>query len=234
MKALALSRLPEIMDEHPCYRFLFLTLTVKNCDMTDLPSTMKAMSEAWARFRKREIFHDVKGWFRTTEFTRGQDGVSVHPHYHIILHVPSSYFSGGRYVKHAEWRQAWQEAMRIDYAPMVNIKAVRKGYEDGTIKEVMKYTTSIKADVLEDMLKANDDWYVRLFEQLRGMKLCTSSGTLKGLASHSRGQDAEQDMDKDDLVHVGEGVKGEIVDDREAIDFSWRPQDMKYKRRKDK
>ena len=124
--------------------------------------------------------------------------------------------------------------MRLDYDPFVNIKAVKKGYEDGTIKEVMKYTTSIKADVLEDMLKANDDWYVRLFEQLRGMKLCTSSGTLKGLASHSRGQDAEQDMDKDDLIHVGEGIKGEMVDDRESIDFTWRPDSQKYKRRKDK
>lgn len=233
MKALALSRLPDVMSEHPGYRFLFLTLTIKNCGIDELRDTMRMMSEGWARFRKRDVFAGVKGWFRVIEFTRGQDGVSVHPHYHVILHVPSTYFNSA-YVKHSEWRQAWKEAMRLDYDPQVNIKAVKKGFEDGTIKEVMKYTTSIKADKLAEMIDTGDDWYVRLFEQIRGMKLCTSSGTLKGLASQVQGEDAEKDMDKDDLVHVGEGVKGEIIDDREAIDFSWRPDSMKYKRRKNK
>lgn len=35
-KAKAYSSLPKFLEEHPGYRFLFLTLTVKNCEVNEL------------------------------------------------------------------------------------------------------------------------------------------------------------------------------------------------------
>lgn len=230
MKALALKRLPDILAEYPTFRFLFLTLTVKNCSVENLRSTLSDMSSAWARFRKRDQFQIVRGWFRTTEFTRGQDGVSVHPHYHVVLHVPAHYFSDG-YVSQKTWTQIWQECMRVEYNPIIHVKAVPKGEEAQMVKEVMKYCVK-EADILKLIDNTSDDWYVRVFEQLRGIKFNTSSGTLKNIASEMKKKKkptGEENIDEDLIT---EGEANELVDMSSSLRFDWHQPTRKYKRSK--
>ena len=230
MKALAMQRLPAIMEEYPSYRFLFLTLTVKNCDVQDLSQTIKHMSKSWERMRHRKEFNIVKGWFRTTEFTRGQDGLMrVHPHYHLILHVPSNYFTTN-YVRHETWRQIWRECAELDYDPLVNVKAVKKGDEEKSVKETMKYVVK-EADIAA-MLDEPDGWYVRVFEQLRQVKLYTSSGTLKNLASEIKNRNEKPgDGDEEDLLHIGDGAD-EVIDVSRPVTFDWHTSVKQYRRRK--
>lgn len=228
MKALAMQRLPEIMAEYPAYRFIFMTLTVRNCDVSDLGSTLKMMSKAWERFRHRKEFSIVRGWFRSLEFTRGQDGdMRVHPHYHIILHVPSNYFGDG-YVRQSAWCQAWKEAARLDYMPQVDIRAVKKGQEENSVKETFKYT--VKEADIKDMLDGMDAWYVRVFEQLANVKFHTSSGTLKNLASDIKPRNKDGEGEEEDLIHIGEGVPEEILDMSRPLNFQWYQQAKKYRR----
>lgn len=66
--------LPKIVQEHPKARWLFLTVTVRNCAIGDLADTLTAMNAGWGRLVKRQEFVPVLGWVRTTEVTRGKDG----------------------------------------------------------------------------------------------------------------------------------------------------------------
>ena len=112
--------LPEIQQAYPKARWLFLTLTVRNPDITDLRATLQAMNQAWRRLVVRKEFKRVTGWIRTTEVTRGKDG-SAHPHFHCLLMVPSGYFAGKNYVTQARWTELWQECARLDYLSLIHI-----------------------------------------------------------------------------------------------------------------
>lgn len=64
--------LPEIVQAHPKARWIFLTLTVRNCDITDLGDTLSQMNQAWQRLKDRKEFRPVLGWVRTTEVTKDE------------------------------------------------------------------------------------------------------------------------------------------------------------------
>lgn len=105
--------LPDLVRAYPKARWLFLTLTVRNCEVSELSVTLKVMNEAWQRLVKREEFKPVQGWLRTTEVTRGKDR-SAHPHFHVLLMVPPSMLSGVNYIKQPRWVELWQEALRAN------------------------------------------------------------------------------------------------------------------------
>ena len=47
--------LPEIQQAHPKARWLFLTLTVKNCGIGELRGQLQAMNQAWRRLVVRTV-----------------------------------------------------------------------------------------------------------------------------------------------------------------------------------
>lgn len=126
-------------EVNPTWRAVFLTLTVKNCQLSDLRTTLKAMQDGWNRFR-RCAFFPTSYWFKRTEITVGagpagsaflNGGYSAHPHFHVLLLVPPSYF-GKRYVKQSEWQKQWQMAMRLDYAPVIDIRSAKTKSTNGS------------------------------------------------------------------------------------------------------
>jgi len=92
-------------ESHLNYRAVFLTLTVKNCRLTELKETIKSMNKAWDRMKKCS-FWPSEYWLRRTEVTvekhldtsEQPSEPFVHPHFHVMLLVKPSYFSHG-YVK---------------------------------------------------------------------------------------------------------------------------------------
>jgi len=74
--------------------YLFLTLTIKNPATNDLKATIKLMNEAFKRMSKTKAYKNVViGHFKALELLGDEtkDG-EIHPHFHIILIVSSSYF----------------------------------------------------------------------------------------------------------------------------------------------
>ncbi|MEH3699454.1 protein rep, partial [Escherichia coli] len=57
--------LPKIVADYPDSRWMFLTLTVRNCDIADLGDTLTAMNAAFQRMKDRKEFKPVQGWIRT-------------------------------------------------------------------------------------------------------------------------------------------------------------------------
>lgn len=113
---------PNVYRDHPDLRYALLTLTVKNCAVAELRQTIKAMNSAWQRMTQRKAWPAV-GFVRSLEVTRGKDG-SAHPHYHVLLALEPSYF-GRNYLSAAKWSRMWQEALRADYTPIVDVRLVK-------------------------------------------------------------------------------------------------------------
>ena len=53
--------MPEIQEKYPNYRWVFLTLTVKNCPIEDLRENLSHMSKAWNKFIKYSELSAVQG-----------------------------------------------------------------------------------------------------------------------------------------------------------------------------
>jgi len=76
----------------------------------------------------------------------------AHPHFHCLLMVPSSYFTHG-YVTQAEWQRQWATAMRLDYAPVVD---VRKAYANSQVDDPLKVISAAGVEAAKYLAKAQD------------------------------------------------------------------------------
>ena len=114
--------LPKICADYPRGRFLFLTLTVRNCPLEDLRDTIAWMNASWLKMIRRKNFPAL-GWIKCIEVSRSETDLA-HPHFHCLLMVNESYFKYG-YISQANWTKMWKECLKIDYTPIVNIKRVK-------------------------------------------------------------------------------------------------------------
>lgn len=109
------------------------------------------LTVAWRRLtRRRPVARAVKGSFRALEVTRNRAKDTYHPHIHAILVVENDYFlrSKGLYFTHDRWVEMWQEALRVDYAPSVDVRSTYQRQGDKAVKtaanavfEAAKYAT---------------------------------------------------------------------------------------------
>ncbi len=90
LHAKALAIIPKVLKDYPTYRWLFLTLTVKNVSAESLRDEITKMNESFKRLSKLKNFPG-EGWIKCTEVTHGKDG-TAHPHFHILMMVKPSYF----------------------------------------------------------------------------------------------------------------------------------------------
>lgn len=200
-KAIMYDVYSKIKAQYPSHRWLFLTLTVKNCEITELRQTLQHMNQSFRRLIKRKQFSFIDGVIRTTEVTRDKKhpNTHAHPHFHCILLVKSGYFSHS-YVKHDQWRWAWHEALRSDYLPSVDIRAIKNHNDDkainGAIAETLKY--AIKAsDILHDGSDAARAWFYEYTKQVHKLRFVATSGALKDVLS-------DEDLSDDEMVHISE------------------------------
>jgi plasmid rolling circle replication initiator protein Rep len=178
--------LPLIERDYPKAAWLHLTLTVRNCEITNLRDTIKLMNSAWKRLSELKKFPAV-GFFKSLEVTRGKDG-SAHPHFHILMMVSSSYFQGANYIKQDKWIEMWKKALRIDYDPGAHIKRVNTIFDldkFNTISEIAKYT--VKADDLT----ADREWLVEYTKQIHKLRAISLGGILKQYLSEEEATNEE-------------------------------------------
>ncbi|SOB76012.1 Replication protein [Marinobacter sp. LV10R510-11A] len=121
------SKIHQLLDQNPYLldsKWLYLTLTVRDCNVEDLRPTGDIMVKAFQRMRTRKLWKDnVLGGIRFIEVTESQvDRESVHPHFHCLLLVRPSMFAGNNYVSTVKWASEWQKALQAHYEPKVHIK----------------------------------------------------------------------------------------------------------------
>jgi len=209
----------DILDKYPNAKFIFLTLTVKNCDLTEIRSTLSKMSTAFNRMTKADCFRDVLGYIRNMEITRGDDN-SVHPHYHVLLMVTETYFKSGHYITKDCWSAYWKNFLKLDYDPVCDVRLVRdKTKRLDIVKELFKYT------IKETDIK-KDSWYKILMDSLHHIRAISSGGVLKNII---------KDIDKiqdEDLLHINEDSKP-LVPLNKTIAYEWNRPVKRYRKAKD-
>ena len=207
--------LPRVLAQHPTARFVFLTLTQKNVLIGELRLTLRQMNRAWERLSQRKSFNVVLGWIRTTEVTRGHDG-TAHPHFHVLLMVPSNYFTKN-FLTQAQWMEMWRKASRLGYDPTVDIRAVkdRLGRDiPSAARETLKYS------VKPSDMKADPSWFLELTIQLRNLRFIASGGLLKNVLRPEK-------ESQEDLLLLREA---EPTDEKASVFFGWKPVPKRYKR----
>lgn len=211
-KAKAFQVLPKIVQTYPTHRWLFVTFTQKNVPVAELRDALSSMNKGYQRMIQRKLWPGV-GWLRSTEVTRGRDG-NAHPHFHCLVIVPASYFSGQAYLKKADWIELWRDSMRFDYKPIMDVRAVKSGdHPSSLIPELLKYVTK------ESDLVADREWFLELTRQLHKMRLVATGGILKEFLR-------ELEEDSTDLIGDNGEQEGE---DLASLYFGWRRAEKKYR-----
>jgi hypothetical protein len=171
------------------------------------------MHDSFKRMTKLKKFPAV-GWLKSTEVTRGKDG-SAHPHFHCLLLVPSSYFSGKGYMKQSEWVEMWRKSLRIDYNPVLDVQAIKQGDKPmQLVPELLKYC------VKESDLVCDKEWFLELTRQMNKMRCVATGGVLKQYLK-------ALEQEPDDLIGKGEDEDGEV--DEGHLYFAWKQYEKRYK-----
>jgi plasmid rolling circle replication initiator protein Rep len=186
------------------------------------------MNKSWERLTKRKAYPAI-GFIRTLEITKETDTYDkttkkiirqarpnyAHPHFHIILALPPSYF-GRNYLSTAKWAELWQHALRADYTPVCDVRIVKikkadlndsSGDFDGikaAIVETIKYTVK-PADMVQDA-----SFLLSLVDQLHNIRAMALGGIFKAYLK-------ETDEDEED----SEGEEEEPEEPTQGIRFGW-------------
>jgi plasmid rolling circle replication initiator protein Rep len=217
-RARFLRAVPNVLQDHPNVNWLFLTLTVRNCPLDELRATVEEMNKAWKRLALRKQFPAL-GYVRSLEVTRSKDG-SAHPHFHILMVVNSSYFKGQTYLSHEKWTELWKSCLRIDYTPILNIKAVKPKHKEKDNGIQIAILETLKYGVKESDLIADSQWLEELTKQLHKTRAVSVSGLLKKYISEE---------EPEDLINTDEeGVEEPVTEEEELLWFGWREMVSRY------
>lgn len=162
------------------YKYIFITLTIKNCSSDDLQKTIDKLFKGYHNlFRQNDIKKAFLGAFRALEITYNYKSKNYHPHIHMIVAVNKSYFNSRYYIKQNKLSYIWQAALSVDYTPIID---VRKINDDDcnivhAIAEVAKYTVKgsdyiipYDLDIQDNVIKTlNDVLYSRRLTSVRGV-----------------------------------------------------------------
>lgn len=208
--------------------YIFLTLTVKNCEPDKLSGEIDALMQGFNRFNRQLPFkRAVKGWYRGLEVTHNIDRESesfdtFHPHFHCLLAVNPSYFTDKHYLSHAEWVRMWRQAMRLDYDPVVNVKRV-KGDTAPAVAEAAKYSVKAQDIIIPDDWDMTVDTLRVVDAALDGRRLVAFGGRLKEEHKRLNLDDAEDG----DLVHTSQDMG---QDGWKRVSFAWYSGYRQYRR----
>lgn len=199
--AMVYQGLPELLEEHQGLRYLFVTQTVKNCAYEDTKATLQWMSKSWHKLTRRKFFKDrVVGYIHTTEIKKSKNH-DVHPHFHTILAVRPSYFTRD-YIKQDTWVQYWRRALKVDYDPGFDIRAINKPYSDAEGDVIAAIKETIMYAVKPDDIEKDPEFLQQMTDQLHNLRFISSGGIFKGMFTRPKAETSE------DLVHLIDENKG--------------------------
>ena len=214
-KARAYKALPRVIEAHPTARYLFMTLTLKNCPIEELRGSILHLNRSFSRLTKLKHFPPI-GFLKTVEVTRGKRG-DAHPHLHILMMVQPSYF-GVNYVSKKEWCSWWKRATKVNYTPIIDVQAIKPNDSlTGILAEVIKYQTKPN-----DLIFSDRDWFLEYTRQIHGTKAFALGGVFKKYF-----KEIDKAETKEEMICGNE--KGQDGVDEGELFFNWRRQEKKYR-----
>ncbi|WP_445250824.1 protein rep [Microcoleus sp. OTE_8_concoct_300] len=217
--------LPQVQEKYPTARWVFLTLTVRNCELSELRATLTWMNAAWKKLTERKVFPAL-GFIKSVEVTRAVNG-TAHPHFHCLMLMPAGYFSSQKYITQANWGTLWQSCLKADYTPMIRVQAVKpkKGTLNATgdtSKDAIAHAVceTLKYSVKPEDLLADPEWLGELTKQLQKTRSISIGGCLKEFFSED---------EPEDLIN-GDIEEDEKTEDESYLTFEWSNQIKRYQK----
>jgi hypothetical protein len=177
------------------------------------------MNQAFKRLTQLKIFPGT-GWIRSVEVTRNKETGQAHPHFHCLILVPSGYFVGRKYIKATKWVELWQQCLRVDYPPIIDIKAV-KGKSTDAEDMAAAVCETLKYSVKEDDLEVEADWLIELTNQLRGTRAVNVGGCLKGFM--------KPEAEDEDLINIADSEDAKLPESDISVYFGFKENIKRYK-----
>lgn len=213
-KARAYKALPNVIADYPTARYLFVTLTLKNCEIHELKDSIIHLNKSFSRLTKIKEFPAL-GYIKTVEVTRGKRG-DAHPHLHILMMVKASYFSTG-YISKKDWCAFWRRAAKVDYTPIMDVQAIKANDSPvGLLAEVIKYQTKPN-----DLIFSDREWFLEYTRQIKGTKAFALGGVFKEYF-----KELDKEETADEMIGNDEAQDG--VDEGELF-FGWKRYEKKYR-----
>lgn len=213
-KARAYKALPAFIEDHPTTRYIFLTLTCKNCDIYDLRKTISHLNKSFARFTKLKLWPGI-GYLKTVEVTRGKDKTSAHPHLHVLVALKPSYYAK-HYLKKKRWIDLWQKSLRVDYRPILDVQTIKVEKSPlGLLAELIKYQTKPN-----DLIFADKEWFLEYTKQIHGTKAFALGGEFRTYFKELGKEETDEEM-------IGNDGEGEV--DEGHLLFGWKRKQKKYR-----
>ena len=134
-------------------RYLFITLTQKNCEGANLKIEFDKINTAFAKLVDKtkhvatatKFKQSMLGYIKSTEVTYNSKTNTYHPHLHVIFAVKEDYFNfkSSNYISKNNWRAIWAELLGVDYLPKVNVQAIKQARQQKAVAELAKYPAKI-------------------------------------------------------------------------------------------
>ena len=184
------------------YKFLFLTLTVRNVPAESLSDALNRLNSAFNQLMRQKLVKKVvKGYFRALEVSYNHNSKTYHPHFHCVLAVPKGYLSNGDYISRDKWLELWRKCYKDDSITQVDIRVCRNKNSSvndadisSAVAEVAKYAVKQKINTLPDeAIKV-------LALSLKGRRLAVFGLAFRKVYDELGLEDAESESA--DLVHL--------------------------------
>jgi len=193
-----------IMERQDGTRFIFLTLTVKNVEGADLSKEIDRINEGFSYIvAKSRNFAGAKGlkehllgYLKAVEITYNAKQNTYHPHIHAILEVDNAYFDSKNYLGRVKWAKLWQDAIKADYLPSIDVRAIDTTSK--AVAEVAKYPTKMDAVLNTRSKKKSVEALITLHRSTFKRRLITFGGDMANV----KRQLALDDVESGDLTHV--------------------------------
>ena len=222
------------------WRWLMVTFTVRNVQGPDLGAAIDTIHNGLNNLCKCKRWKAaVRGWLRATEVTHNTDQHSAsydtyHPHMHMLLCVPASYFSGKGYIRQKDWAELWGHYIGADYTPIVDVRPIKP--EGGgrladlpagdqaaamgkACAEVSKYAAKPADYIVPSDLELSMSAVQVLDAMLDRRRMTSWGGLLKDIAKQMQLDDPENG----DLVHIDETASADPVAEELAnyVTYRW-------------
>lgn len=140
-----------VATKNSSVRYLFITLTQKNCVGEELGAEFNKINTAFKKLvdKTKRVATTIKfkqsmlGYIKSTEVTYNSKTNTYHPHLHCIFAVREDYFKSSNYISKNTWRAIWAELLGVDYLPQVNVQAIKQNKQEKAVAELAKYPAKI-------------------------------------------------------------------------------------------
>lgn len=213
-----------ILNENPKVRFIFLTLTIRNCKKEDLVDNINLLNNAFKTLLrppkrkaptilKKFVDNSYLGYYKALEITYNRTNKDYHPHLHCIIAVKPNYF-GYYYISYVKWQECWKFALNmnsnqeIDYYPEIDVKAIKANYDNKlqhkTIAEIAKYPLK-SVSILKIKNRAEAISILEAFIQvLYNRRFISMGGIFKVMKQQLLKKEVDDiEGNNVDLIHIG-------------------------------